>query len=349
MDELATHDGDFTVSDVHSTVHLYCIMVIFHSKKIRANPRFPFSTGTWHVHLDSPIGWSIPPAKLSVDLSCGCLIDCSAANPVPPFGATTLTMKNSEEEASPVERQGIQVIARAAALLRSLEHQPDGMSLGELAVALALPRSTVQRIVDALDNEGLVIAASASSGVRLGPALLPLASATRFHIAAAARNTLESLSKEFGETADLSLLDQSKAVFIDQVAGRHRLSAVSAIGRSFPLHSSANGKALLAALTDAEIEKLKLRIRLVSSTPNTITTWERLDQEIATIRTSGVAYDREENSEGISALAMAIRGPSGELAAISIPVPSQRFLRLEKKLSAALRAHCTKLQIQLSR
>ena len=247
------------------------------------------------------------------------------------------------------ERQGVQVIARAAALLRALEKHPDGLSLGELARALALPRSTVQRIVDALDREGLVIAASAASGVRLGPALLALAAATRFHIAEVARQTLEALAKECGETVDLSLADQDKVVFIDQVAGTHRLTAVSALGVSFPLHSSANGKAVLAAMDDSEIARLKRRLRLVAMTPNTITSWAKLEREIATIRASGLATDNEENSLGISALAIAIRSPSGEIAAISVPAPTQRFASTQTKLAAALRKHCKKLQLQLQR
>lgn len=247
------------------------------------------------------------------------------------------------------DRQGIQVIARAASLLRALEHQPDGMSLGQLAKAVSLPRSTVQRIVDALDSEGFVIAASAANGVRLGPALLALAAATRFHMADAARQTMEALAKECGETVDLSLADQDKVVFIDQVAGTHRLTATSAIGVSFPLHSSANGKAVLAAMDDADIAKLRKRLRLVAITPHTITTWAQLDREIATIRRTGLAFDREENSLGICAAAMALRSPSGEIAAVSVPVPVQRFADNEAALSAALLKHCGRLQQSLTR
>ena len=260
----------------------------------------------------------------------------------PPDPAATL-------HAAAADRQGIQGIARAAALLRALEHQPDGMSLGQLAKAVELPRSTVQRIVDALDNEGFVIAASAASGVRLGPALLALAAATRFHIAEAARQTLEALAKECGETVDLSIADQDKVVFIDQVSGTHRLTAVSAVGVSFPLHSSANGKAALAAMRDDDIVKLRKRLRLLALTPNTITTWERLEREIAAVRRTGLAFDREENSLGICAVAMSIRSPSGEIAALSVPVPTQRFKVDEARLSAALLKHGRRLQDKLTR
>lgn len=258
-------------------------------------------------------------------------------------------MSDSSTVEPSADRQGIQVISRAAALLRALEAHPDGMTLGELAREVDLARSTVQRIVDALHREGLVIAASATSGVRLGPALLALASATRFHIGEVARDTLELLAKQSGETVDLSLADQDKVVFIDQIPGRHRLSAVSAIGVSFPLHATANGKAVLAALPDAELTKLKKRLPLNALTPHTITTWDRLELEIMQIRRQGVALDHEENSLGISAMAMAISSPSGELAAISIPAPTHRFQAEAARLEALLRQHVSELQRKLNR
>jgi len=254
-----------------------------------------------------------------------------------------------KEEVGSSERQGVQVIARAAALLRALQHRPEGMTLGELAKAISLPRSTVQRLVDALDSEGLVLAASTASGVRLGPSLLALAAATRFHIAEVARRTLEALAKDTGETVDLSLADQDKVVFIDQVPGTHRLTAVSAVGVSFPLHSSAPGKAILAAMDDEEIDRLRPRMKLVSQTPATITTWEELQREVRLIRKRGYAFDRDENSLGISAVAVAIRNPSGEIAAISIPAPTQRFSETETDLTESLLRHVSRLQDKLSR
>jgi DNA-binding IclR family transcriptional regulator len=145
------------------------------------------------------------------------------------------------------------------------------------------------------------------------------------------------------------LLDQDKVVFLDQIAGTHRLAAISAVGVSFPLHCSANGKALLAAMADADIEKLKRRMKLTALTPNTITTWESLAQEIETVRRRGFAYDREENSAGISAVSVAVRGSSGEMAAISIPVPTQRFDANEPELTRALLKHTASLQQGLSR
>jgi DNA-binding IclR family transcriptional regulator len=61
---------------------------------------------------------------------------------------------------NPSERSGIQVIARAAAVLRPLRREPIGLSLGEIVERVSLPRSTVQRIVAALGREELLMSAS---------------------------------------------------------------------------------------------------------------------------------------------------------------------------------------------
>src|ERR1700721_1185975 len=71
--------------------------------------------------------------------------------------------------------QSIQVIARAASVLRALEGEQEGLSLAQIAQRVDLARSTVQRIVDALRAEHFLIAATPTSGVRLGPALIRLA------------------------------------------------------------------------------------------------------------------------------------------------------------------------------
>lgn len=239
---------------------------------------------------------------------------------------------------------GIQVIARAAAVLRALKEHPAGLSLGELAKLLQLPRSTVQRIVDALDEENLVIAASPTRGVRLGPALLALASATRFEIAELARPVLEEISRECGETVDLSLMDGDKLVFVDQVSGVHRLRAESAVGVSFPLHSTAPGKAMLAAMDAPMLANLRPRLRLTRLTPRTITAWPVLLDALARTRETGVGVDDEENSLGICAVAVALRVHGGELAAISVPVPTQRFADHRERLTALLSAGVEKLQ-----
>jgi IclR family transcriptional regulator, acetate operon repressor len=234
------------------------------------------------------------------------------------------------------DRNGVQVIARAAEILRALEGSK-GMSLGQLAGRVGLPKSTVQRIIAALDYENFVVAASPGGSLRLGPALVRIAHSIRFPIAETARPYLRELSEKTGETVDLAVLDGDKAVFVDQIPGSHRLRAVSAIGVSFPLHCTANGKAMLAAMDNEQLGRLKKRMHLAAFTENSMRSWKNLDQELLKIRKTGIAYDREEHSIGISAIGTAIIGFEGEIAAITIPIPTVRFVKKESELTKALK------------
>lgn len=235
------------------------------------------------------------------------------------------------------ERSGIQVISRAAAILRALRDHPAGLSLAEISARVELPRSTVQRIVSALAAERLVMAASPSGRVRLGTEILALAVHSRVDVIEMVHPHLKALSEATGETVDLAVLRNDHITFVDQVAGSHRLRAASAIGDDFPLHSTANGKAGLALLDDAEIrERLAgSDLGLASGRGYGI---DALMDEIAEIRRTGLAYDEEAHSRGISAVGAAFRTTGGLIYAISIPTPTTRFNDSRDELSERLRA-----------
>lgn len=222
------------------------------------------------------------------------------------------------------DRGGVQVIARAATILRALQHEPRGLSLGEIATRVGLPRSTVQRIVAALAEEKLVGAASEKSGVRLGPALLQLASAADSGTEKIAREFMERLSRQTDETVDLAVLDGDEVVFIDQIQGTQRLAAVSAVGKRFPLHCTANGKALLSILPPHRRAAV-FAGRLQRYTSTTITDRAAIEAALDEGKTTGLFFDHEEHSEGICAVGTAFRDSLGREYSLSCPVPSSRF------------------------
>jgi len=231
---------------------------------------------------------------------------------------------------------GIQVISRAGAILRALRGQPDGLSLADISAAVDLPRSTVHRITTALATEGLLESASSAGGLRIGPAVAELASGSRPSLRDRIRPLLEDLSERLGETVDLAVLDDGNEMrFVDQVEGPQRLSAASEIDARFPLHCTANGKATLALFGDKQAAKL-LPARLKTFTPKTTTDRPTLLNELATIRRTGIAFDREELTDGICAAGFAWTEPDGVTAAISVPIPTQRFKGREPELERAL-------------
>lgn len=245
------------------------------------------------------------------------------------------------------DKSQVQVIARAATILRALEDENAGLSLGQIAQRVNLARSTVQRIVAALETEKLVIAATPNGRVRLGPTIMRLAASVRSDFVALARPFLERLSEELHETVDLSTVKKDHLVFIDQVIGSQRLRTVSAVGETFPLYCTANGKAYLAQLSDAAVEALIGRA-YEARTPKTITTFEALLPELKTARRTGVAFDREEHTSGICAAGVALHDPLGNAVAISVPVPSQRFANRAPLIAERLLATKRALEMRMS-
>jgi DNA-binding IclR family transcriptional regulator len=205
------------------------------------------------------------------------------------------------------------------------------LSLAQIAERVDLARSTVQRIVDALRAEQLVIAATAKSGVRLGPALVRLASAASADFDQITRPVMTDLARKLGETVDLSQQRGTSAVFTDQIPGAHRLRAVSAVGEVFPLHCTANGKALLSIMRPAELVDF-LEQPLARMTAHTIVRAKQLRAEIETCRRKGVAFDIEEHTDGICAVGTAFVDPLGRHLALSVPVPTTRFDRMRVSL-----------------
>src|SRR6266542_4109771 len=175
---------------------------------------------------------------------------------------------------------GVQVIARAADILRALQRNPKGLSLSQLAREVDLARSTVHRIVSALTAEQFIAAASPSGRVRLGLGLAPLAAAASGDLRRELRPYLEQLYNDVNETVDLAVL--------------------SGVGVTFPIHCTANGKALLAELPTEAITRI-VPERLDVFTPQTIRTRAQLLEELARVRAEGIAFDREEYTLGICA------------------------------------------------
>ena len=148
------------------------------------------------------------------------------------------------------DRSHIQVISRAAAVLRALRDS-GGLSLANLADEVGLARSTVHRIVTTLERERFVTTGSTDGRIHLGIELVSLGVAVNVDLRRELRPFLESLSMEMDETVDLSVLDQNRLLFLDQIGRLRRLRAVSGVGIAFPMHCTANGKVLLAALSEA--------------------------------------------------------------------------------------------------
>ena len=227
----------------------------------------------------------------------------------------------------------IQVISRAASILRALAQSSGGMSLGQIATRVNLPRSTVQRIVAALSAEGFIVSDGGSGGIRLGPEIHSLAQAAAGDLKERLRPVMRDIAAKTGETVDLAVLKRGRMHFIDQIVGTHRLRTVSSIGETFPLTTTANGKAALACLDQTEAARLVLAELEADGADNRLMS---VLENLENIRAGSLAIDEDEHTDGISAMGFALHDATGDVIAISVPVPSSRFSRVRGQLSQVL-------------
>ncbi|WP_169727483.1 IclR family transcriptional regulator [Granulosicoccus antarcticus] len=243
------------------------------------------------------------------------------------------------------EKNGIQVIARSAAILRTLRDHPNGVSIGQIAVHVDLPRSTVQRIVGALQNERLIISDGQRGHLFIGPEVKAMADASRSDIVRECQPLLAELTAMTGETTDLSVMRLQGMVFLDQVIGKHRLRAVSAVGEIFPFTTTANGRACLAKLTDTLVRK---RVTAEWKQQDFAGDMEEFLTQLQEVRRSGLAYDMGEHTLGLSAIGCAFKDRLGTLHAISVPIPTPRFDEARESVEAALSETVKRLELMMT-
>lgn len=230
-------------------------------------------------------------------------------------------------------KQGIQVIARCAAILRTLSKHPKGLSLAAIAEQVDLPRSTVQRIVNALQDEYFVELMGPGGGFRLGPAIGRLLYQAQADIITLARPYLEALCEQFHESSYLSSQVNDEVIGIDRVIAEQALRIVFPVGASAPLHSTAPGKALLASMD--EPCALSLLPKPLTRVTDKTLSLPQLMEELSTIRETGIAFDCEEQLLGVCSFATPICTYLGTFA-IGVVLPVSRLSNRRETICKAL-------------
>lgn len=222
----------------------------------------------------------------------------------------------------------VQALARALAILNALAETPEGVSLTEIAQQVGLPISSTHRLLRTLQHEQFVRfdpeRAIWSVGVQtfvVGNAFL-----RNRQLVQTARPHLRSLMEESGETANLAVLDDDRALCLYQVECRQMMRAMTRLGSRLPLHCSALGKALLQTLPERERARILHHHGLPRLTAKTITRPTDLNAELIRSRRLGYAVDDEEHAVGLRCVAATVCDElSAPIAAISVSGPTARI------------------------
>lgn len=220
------------------------------------------------------------------------------------------------------------------------ELQPVGVSA--IARTTGIPKSSVQRCLLTLRQAGWLASARSDSRqwVLTGKALsIGLQVSGELGLREAALATMQELRDETRETIHLTSYgaehtaeavgDTGTApdalVIVDRLDSTEPVRTWVRLGTRAPLHASCSGRAVLAHLPEAEVERL-LAGPLESYSEHTLTDRDRILAELATVRAQGYAVNDCAWRPGVGAVAAALLDPRGHpVGALAISMPIQRY------------------------
>jgi DNA-binding IclR family transcriptional regulator len=242
-----------------------------------------------------------------------------------PPGQQRVKIGQKEGTTARTGQPAVRHVAAVERAFRVLDTLADREELGtnEIARRTGINASTVSRLLATLAAARYVEHVPESGRYRLSLRLLELGNAVlgRLDLRGLARPHLQELVRLTGETATLSVPGEHDAVTVDFAHSSSSVQSVAQIGRPSVGHATAVGKVMLAY---GEVGPPAPP--LVAFTPRTITSVERLAEELERVRRRGFAEAREERDVGLAAVAAPVFDSRGDLAGIlGVQGPSSRF------------------------
>lgn len=217
-------------------------------------------------------------------------------------------------------------VERVLAILEALAGH-SGMTNGDVARLIDLPKSSTSYILHSLERSGYVSREKESGRYRLSRKVVDLGRST-VETAALRKLAVPVLTRIVGRTkliACLAVLDGGEALYVQKVDGPS-IRIDDYVSPRMDIHATAAGKALLAYLPEREIDVVVRHAGLRRWTSNTITTRSRFTAELQQVRMRGYAIDSEEYSQGLRCLAAPIFGALGKAeACLAVAGPSNQL------------------------
>ncbi len=215
----------------------------------------------------------------------------------------------------------IKSLARGLKILDILNQKPEqSFTVGNLARALDVNKSSASRLLKTLANYNYVQKEASSRAYILGPKMQGYVDSARVNLREQAQAFIYQLMKLSGECSHTAIYANGQALIISDIEPETSLKVSGGIGRSEELHCTAVGKCLLAFL-DLEIPD-----NLSQKTSQTIISKSKLKKHIEQIIAQGYALDDEENYLGVRCLAAPVYNEQSKVVAcIGISGPTVRI------------------------
>lgn len=220
----------------------------------------------------------------------------------------------------------IQVIDRSARLMEAIAAAKSPANLKILSADTGLHPSTAFRILGSLIAAGFVERDNAGHYF-IGRKISQLANSVRrgVDLREQARDVMEQLRDEIGETINLTVREGDEVIYIERATPNRMMRVEQVIGSRAPLHVTAVGKLMLGELGNEFIRAYSQRTGLKSYTQHTLSSLDNLIKQVHECTAQGVAYDDEEAEIGVGCIGVLIHDNAGSvIAGLSISAPIER-------------------------
>ncbi|MGB9364576.1 MAG: IclR family transcriptional regulator [Xanthobacteraceae bacterium] len=217
--------------------------------------------------------------------------------------------------------QGVQALTLALRLLEQLTMNEEPSRVTDLAEILQTSKNRVHRHLRTLVQAGYVVQDPDTERYAPGIRLIQMgnAVANRYDLLSVSRPIMQRLRKAYELTVVLSRVVSNQVYAVEQLVGYARSNLSVSIGTYLELHSSAQGKLVLAFGTDDLLETI-MKSPLSAHTPRTIIDPKKLRKAVLAVRRQGFATNFGERENGVNGVAVPICKPGGELFATLVLV-----------------------------
>lgn len=226
-----------------------------------------------------------------------------------------------------VAEQGDGTVGKALDVLDMVAAVGRPVRFTDLLARSEYPKATLYRLIQTLTHQGMLAYDPDRQTYALGVRLVRLAHAAwaTSSLAPLARPYLDELSAETGETIHLAQMDNGQVLYVDKRNAAKPVEMFAQAGKVGPAYCTGVGKAMLAYLSEDEVERAIQRQSFHRFTEHTLDSPEKLRAELQAIRVRGHAYDREEHEPGIICCAVPILSRTGRvIGALSVTSTTSR-------------------------
>lgn len=243
----------------------------------------------------------------------------------PPDNSVDIAAHAQSSDGAPSQKGS--AITRVLDILELVATSNRPISAAELSDQLGIPKATIHRLCATLERQGMLQSKLNGRGVLPGQrfhavAVGVLASST---FRAQRHAILANLSREIGETCNISIPDGSEMIYFDRAETHWPVRVQLQVGSRVPAHATASGKMYLSTLPANKRQRILANCEIRKYTPNTKLDLNALSAELELTRKRGYAVDNEEYIEGMVALAIPVTDQQNRLfATLSFHAPAMR-------------------------